>query len=193
MRLQPCRHRWAMPDSKRALLKKMMEAGSGTSAAPTPTPAQDEKVSDVAQVLALLRQSATGPADGKLVGHVKGRTEPGNVDLDNRPIVPNADGSISTVRSMSFNDGSGEVLVPTVSDDGRVMSDAEAIDTYHRTGKHLGKFDSPEAATAYAQQLHEAQAEKYGPKRLPIDDLLDESPRKPSRFDGLFDELSVER
>lgn len=89
---------------------------------------------------------------------------PGNIDLKHRPIVKNADGSISTVRSMGVNIGGKEVLIPTVSDDGRIMSDDEAVDTHKRTGKHLGMFRTPEESTAYAERLHEDQADMYVPK-----------------------------
>lgn len=85
--------------------------------------------------------------------------ERGNIDLSNRPRVRNADGSISTVRSIGVNVDGHEVLLPTVSDDGRILSDKEAVDQYKRTGKHLGKFRTVEASNRYAQQLHEQQAE----------------------------------
>ena len=85
----------------------------------------------------------------------------GNIDLYNRPKVKNSDGSVSTVRSMSFNDNGMEVLIPTVSDDGRIMSADEAIRNYKKTGKYLGKFNTAEEANKYAINLHNAQAQIY--------------------------------
>lgn len=83
---------------------------------------------------------------------------PGNIDLTHRPRVRNRDGSTSTVRSMSFNEDGKEILVPTVSDDGRILTNDQAIDAFHKTGKHLGIFRNADDATAYAKQLHESQA-----------------------------------
>ena len=92
----------------------------------------------------------------------------GNIDLYARPQVKMPDGSIATVRSMSFNDGLKEVLIPTVSDDGRIMSDNEAIDNYYKTGKYLGKFNTVDEATKYAQQLHNEQDRYYNRNRTSL-------------------------
>jgi len=88
----------------------------------------------------------------------------GNIDLDNRPVVKNPDGSISTVRSISVNIDGKEVLLPTIDDSGRTLTTEEAVDLYRKTGKHLGMFQTPEEATSYAKWLHEDQARKYAPE-----------------------------
>lgn len=93
-------------------------------------------------------------------GEVKGQLEPGNIDIHNRPVVHNEDGSISTVRSMGVNIDGKETLIPTVYGKS-VLSDDDAVRLYKMSGKHLGKFDTPENSEAYAQKLHEDQAEEY--------------------------------
>lgn len=93
---------------------------------------------------------------------VPGLIEAGNIDLHHRPVVKNKDGSISTVRSISVGTDRGEVLIPTVSPDGRILSEKDAVALYKRTGQHLGIFRSPREATAYAQSLHNEQAVEYG-------------------------------
>lgn len=98
------------------------------------------------------------------MGNKNGQLEVGNIDIKHRPVVKNADGSISTVRSFSTNLDGREVLLPTVSDDGRIISEDEAIQQYMNNGRHLGIFDTPEHATSYAQSLHEDQAKMYLPQ-----------------------------
>jgi hypothetical protein len=94
-----------------------------------------------------------------------GMIEPGNIDLDARPIVENSNGSYSTVLSRGFNIDGREVLLPTVSDDGHILTDDEAVEQYRRTGKHLGIFDTAADSNAYAESLHEAQDRQYAPRR----------------------------
>lgn len=86
---------------------------------------------------------------------------PGNIDLYNRPIVP-ADGGYATVRSITVDDPRGFVVLPTVHPAGRIMSDAEAMDHYDRTGQHLGIFPTLDKADTYAQRLHLQQEDLYG-------------------------------
>jgi hypothetical protein len=112
-----------------------------------------------------------------------GALEPGNVDLRNRPHVKNGD-SISTIRSMGFQETEGgpEILIPTVSDDGRLLSGDEAIDQYYKTGRHLGKYATPEAGTAAGEALHQDQVSR------PPRNTLDRN-SSPSTNLGISDEL----
>ncbi len=121
----------------------------------------------------------------------KGLLEKGNIDIHNRPVVKNSDGSISTVRSMSTNIDGREVLIPTVSDDGRIMSDDEAIDNFMRTGKHLGMFDNPDDATAYAESLHNQQADEYLPRnnQVPQQPVQKNTQPAPQQQGGLLSDL----
>lgn len=89
-----------------------------------------------------------------------GLTAAGNLNLHNRPVVLNPDGTISTVKTISIGTDAGEVLLPTVIN-GKVVSNQEAIDHYKKTGEHLGIFDTPENADAYSQVLHQAQEKEY--------------------------------
>lgn len=109
-----------------------------------------------------------------------GLREAGNIDLHKRPIVKNADGTISTVHSMSFGSDQGEVLIPQISDDGSVLDEKEAIDLYRKTGKHLGIFDTPQNATAYAQRLHNDQDREYSRPRWEDAPLVEDVPTSTS-------------
>jgi hypothetical protein len=109
-----------------------------------------------------------------------GLLEPGNINLHNRPKVRNADGSISTVKSMSINIDDKEVLIPTISDDGETLSKKEAVELYLATGKHLGIFDTPKSATRYAKKLSGAQAKEYVPKKLKSVDHDPFAPMQPN-------------
>lgn len=117
-------------------------------------------------------QTTTTPAAPRtmVIPNPKGLIEPGNLPIDNRPTVHNADGTHSSEYSVSFADDKGhEVLVPTVvngkflTPDGKKPPEGSAAekamfkaawDHYLQTGQHLGKFDNPDDADAYANKLH---------------------------------------
>ena len=98
---------------------------------------------------------------GNPQGLVKGQIAAGNIDLNNRPQVPYRNGGVSTVYSMGIEQDGKHILIPQVSDDGRILTPEQAKQQFRQTGKHLGVFDSREASDRYAQQLHQDQAQTY--------------------------------
>jgi hypothetical protein len=119
--------------------------------------------SSAASTWARLADAVSGSKFGGSPSDTAGMITAGNIDLTKRPVVTNADGSISTVRSISVNIDGMETLIPTVTDAGRIVSNAKAIDIFRQTGQHLGQFATSVAADAYAQILHERQAALYLP------------------------------
>lgn len=97
------------------------------------------------------------PKQGK--GAAAGLITAGNIDIDNRPVLKNEDGSVSTESSISIGTDEGEVLIPTIID-GKRVSEKRAIAIYKSTGKHLGIFKDVESADKYAISLHERQGKK---------------------------------
>ena len=101
-------------------------------------------------------------------GGAPGLVVRGNIDLTARPIVRNSDGSISTVKSTSWNVPvkvkggirNLEVLMPEVIGNS-VVSARSALKHFQSTGQHLGMFDSVAHANSYAVKLHNWQAKFY--------------------------------
>lgn len=92
-----------------------------------------------------------------------GLVTPGNINLGKRPVVHSPDGSYSTLRSMTVTDDDGKAtLLPTVSPDGRIMSNDEALKMYRDTGQHLGIFQNEDLANQAGEKMHRQQAFLYG-------------------------------
>jgi hypothetical protein len=108
------------------------------------------------------RYDPFGYADG---GRVDGkRIAEGNLPLGVVNRVKNADGSVSTVRTMSIGTEQGETLIPTVYN-GRQHSEQEAVKHFQQTGGHFGVFSSVDAANRAAQELHDSHARKLAAYR----------------------------
>lgn len=106
------------------------------------------------------------------VGNI-GQYGAGNIDLYDRPQYRNANGSISTVDSTSYNIDGQEVLLPTVWNRNGTpyhsQNDEEILQHYRDTGEYLGKFSTVEEANDYAEKLHLEQQERYLSSTLPAE------------------------
>lgn len=106
------------------------------------------------------------------VGNI-GQYGAGNIDLYDRPQYRNANGSISTVDSTSYNIDGQEVLLPTVWNRNGTpyhsSNDEEILQRYRDTGEYLGKFSTVEEANDYAEKLHLKQQERYPSSSLPAE------------------------
>ena len=84
----------------------------------------------------------------------------GNIDLWDRPTVPNPEGGLSTLFSMGANFDGEEVLIPRVRHGlDRIMSEDEAVEHHLSTGEHLGRFGTVEEAQQEGERLHVNQEE----------------------------------
>jgi hypothetical protein len=118
----------------------------------------------------------------------------GNINLLTRPIVRLKNGSIKTVFSIgigeTISDGTiVQVLIPTISDDGIELNDANAKKLYNQTGRHLGKFISIVASNKYARVLSAKELNRYnltiksnplygsGDTWVPVQQIEDQSKR----------------
>lgn len=106
------------------------------------------------------------------IGNI-GQYGAGNIDLYDRPQYRNANGSISTVDSTSYNIDGQEVLLPTVWNRNGTpyhsSNDEEILQRYRDTGEYLGKFSTVEEANDYAEKLHLEQQERYPSSSLPAE------------------------
>lgn len=93
---------------------------------------------------------------------IPGLLEPGNIDVAARRAHELEPGVIATVKSESFNIDGKEVLLPSIDENGKLLSADEIVEAYRGSGQHLGIFDTPESASAYAKGLSNRQGERFG-------------------------------
>jgi hypothetical protein len=97
----------------------------------------------------------------------KGMVEQGNIDLNNRPILHNEDGTISSERSFSFEEDGKEVLIPKIVN-GKELPAEDAIAHYRQTGEHMGKFADVASADAYAETAHNRPMQEQADKKRQV-------------------------
>jgi hypothetical protein len=122
-----------------------------------------EKVLNIKDTLGNMLRSKTAELPAARTTDIEllppGMIQSGNINLYDQPVVKNSDGTTSTVDSSSYGIDGKETLLPSVTPDGRHLRNPQAIIAeFRKTGRHLGTFQTPEAADAYAQQLHEDYA-----------------------------------
>lgn len=110
-----------------------------------------------------------------------GMVVPGNLDPWHRKRLENGNGTYSTTLSFGIGTDKGETVIPQVVA-GKLLTKRQAIAHFNKTGQNLGSFATPEAADAYAQALHNAQAAyinggmKGTPPTVPLGALQTEKP-----------------
>lgn len=126
----------------------------------------------------------------------------GNIDLDNRDVVVNDDGSISTEQSITIEEDGNYINIPTVVD-GKIVSDEDAVENYHNTGLHLGMYDNIDDALLSAENTHKRQEENYsdyipdileeinqnmdyGASRYKIEDNMRENNKTVPEYEGIY-------
>ena len=100
------------------------------------------------------------PSDEAVLAYMDRMAALPTIDLNNRPVVTNEDGSISTVNSMTVEFDDGYFVLPTVIGD-KVHDEDFAVAYFRKTGEHLGSFQDMETANDYAEALHLAQEKQY--------------------------------
>lgn len=139
----------------------------------------------------------------------RGMVAPGNVDLNKQPVVKNADGTISSVKSISIEvetarvgvvgsavipkgQTKATVLIPTITPDGKEMSNEEAIAEYRKSGLSLGTFRDEASASRYAAQLSQKMGERYKPAEMGgLEFLADRNNLTYINWDGKTEQLSL--
>jgi len=115
--------------------------------------------------LSNLLSAILGGAQNEMSPYTQGMYRQGNIDLSNRPSIPNPEGGHSGVYTMTAGIDNGKtVLIPRVVG-GQILSEKDAFNHFRKTGEHMGIFHSQEAADSYDKKLHSDMG-WFGPKNV---------------------------
>jgi hypothetical protein len=64
------------------------------------------------------------------------------------------DGEIATVRSMGIDADGKHALIPTISPEGALWSDDEAVENYKKTNQHMGIYPDDETSDRAGEKIH---------------------------------------
>lgn len=116
----------------------------------------------------------------------------GNINLRTRPLSLLKNGKIEEIFSFVINttlkDGTAaKAIIPQVSDDGRKLTEKQAVDLYLQTNRHFGKFADAVSANKYRRilqqrevailQAEKANAKSAGEDYFPVAEHPDETKR----------------
>lgn len=98
--------------------------------------------------------------------------EYGNINLTLRDFIKLKDGEIASLLSITilqqqFMSGAiapvkqAFIVIPTINEDGVVLTDKQAKTLFESTGKHLGKFATQKIADTYAKELSRLENLRY--------------------------------
>jgi hypothetical protein len=90
----------------------------------------------------------------------------GNINLLTRPVVRLKNGDVkkdfSTIIDDRLADGTAvKVIIPSMTDDGVVISELNAKKLYQQTGRHFGKFELNLIAERYQRVLQDKEVTRY--------------------------------
>jgi hypothetical protein len=126
----------------------------------------------------------------------------GNINLRNRPLSllknGKVDESFSFIINTTLQDGTlAKAVIPQVSDDGRKLTEKQAVDLYLQTNRHFGKFADLVTASKYRRVLQtreveilkteRANSKSAGEEYFPVAENPDETKRNLSGIVQLSD------
>jgi len=94
------------------------------------------------------------------------------------------DNSTAIVKPIMFEHNEMNVVIPTITETGELLSDSQAIEKYLTSNWHLGKFGDPQAAERYMSILKDGDVGNMSTTFMEIEDDTDTPPSKKRYIDA---------